>query len=36
MKPKLPSLIIQNSTTVEDELLSQAKEGLRKRLKTLF
>ncbi len=32
MKPKLPSLIIENRTTVEDELLKQANEGLKSRL----
>ena len=36
MKPELPSLVIKNSTTVEDELLSQAKEGLRKRLENFI
>ena len=33
MKPKLPSLFIKKDTSVEDELSSQAKNGLKKRLK---
>ncbi len=33
IKPKLPSLFIKKDTSVEDELSSQAKNGLKKRLK---